>query len=166
VIDTVDDHRNFLLTHAFYRTQVIIGCVQQTKQISEHSVILYYDWFVHLNPAKNQRQESIILKNHWLFTDLLCLLTAKIETLKENSVSSEFYYPMIGCSNIYSFCFLSVSLNKTEKWKRFLCFNFVSINIKHKINITISSCFSPWWNELQCSWNIGINIRSRHGNNL
>jgi len=52
-----------LLTHVFYRTQVIIGCVQQTKQISEYSMILYYDDFVHLNPAKDQRQEPIILKN-------------------------------------------------------------------------------------------------------
>jgi len=48
-----------LLTHVFYRTQVIIGCVQQ---ISEHSMIFYYDWFVHLNPAKNQRQELYHIK--------------------------------------------------------------------------------------------------------
>jgi len=30
-----------------------ISCIQNTKPLSEHSVILYYDWFVHLNPDRN-----------------------------------------------------------------------------------------------------------------
>jgi len=29
----------------------------------------------------------------------------------------------------------------------------------------LSSCFSSWWSELQCSQNVGINDKSKHGDN-
>jgi len=34
------------------RTLGSIACFQQTKQINERLVILYYDWFLHLDSAK------------------------------------------------------------------------------------------------------------------
>jgi len=49
---------SFLLTTYFSLFFVLlfftghIGCVQQRKSLNERSLILYYDWFLHLDPAK------------------------------------------------------------------------------------------------------------------
>jgi len=43
----------FDLTSPFLeRISFNIGCVQQRKSLSERSLILYYDWFLHLDPVE------------------------------------------------------------------------------------------------------------------
>jgi len=43
----------------------INGCIQQTKQFSERSMIIYYDWFLHLSSEDlKARIVSIVLKTY------------------------------------------------------------------------------------------------------
>jgi len=44
-------------SYCVFWTQAIFfnDCVQQKKSLSERSLILYYDWFLHLDPAKIRR---------------------------------------------------------------------------------------------------------------
>lgn len=51
-----------------------ISCIQR----KERSVIIYYEWFLHLDLEKNQRSEPIISKSHWAFAVSLLPLNADI----------------------------------------------------------------------------------------
>jgi len=55
--------------------------------MNERSVTFYYDWFLHLDPAKNQRQEPTILKNYWALTDLLYLLNVAAGCIQKRNRS-------------------------------------------------------------------------------